>query len=195
MTYSDYWSNAETIKTLDRCWSTWEKMRRRRVIYKLLDTVDGVSSVLDHGAGTLKDYPYFKERGWRYTAADINRQMIAMSREAHPEVLYLHDDILSSVFPDNNSELVYSNSVICHLPSNTIPVALREYARLAKRYVLVATPYLGEETKTEKVSGENDGWFWLNHFTPVYLCDLLEEMGEIIGSRRYQDIGAYLVKV
>ena len=195
MTYSEYWGNAETIKTLDRCWSTKERMRRRQPIYELLDTVAKVSSVLDHGAGILKDYPYFKKRGWRYTAADINRKMISVSREAYPEVLYLHDDILNSVFPDNNSELVYSNSVICHLPLKTVPVALREYARLAQRYVLVATPYLGEETKTEKVNGENEGWFWLNHFKHAYLCSLLEEIGKIVGRRLYQDVGAYLVKV
>ena len=192
--YSDYWSNIKTIKMLDKWWNTEEKMRRRQPIYELLDTVD-VGSVLDHGAGTLKDYLYFKKRGWRYTAADKNRQMIKLSRETHPKVNYIHDDILNSVLPNHHSELIYSNSVICHLPLKTVPLALNEYKRLARRYVLVATPYLCEKTKAQKIDGANDGWFWLNQFRYTDLRRMMESIGEIVGRRFYQDIGAYMVKI
>lgn len=192
--YSEYWGNIKTIKMLDKWWNTEEKLRRRQPIYDSLDTID-VDNVLDHGAGTLKDYPYFKKRGWRYTAADINKEMIRVAHKKHPDIRYLHDDILNSVLPNGHSDLVYSNSVICHLPLKTVPIALNEYKRLSKRYVLVATPYLCEETKTKKIDGENDGWFWLNQFRFTDLRRMLESLGEIVNRQFYQDVGAYMVKV
>ena len=75
---------------------------------------------------------------------DINDQAIAYAQESGLNVAIADEDILD-LFPVDSFDVVFSVSVLDHLPYPT-PV-LANLARIARRAVLLLEPWLGEEGK------------------------------------------------
>lgn len=169
MTYWQGWTDPNRVAQIEAGWSTM--LNRREPMYQLLRSLSGeVRSVLDHGAGTGRDTGVFLSLGWAYTAADISPLMVESIRVKFPGVDARIDDVTESRLKSEGWDLVYSGAVICHLPLNRVPDALRELTRLACCYVLIYTPYThNEATWTEEREG-----FIFTHFNRGELRRLLE---------------------
>jgi SAM-dependent methyltransferase len=110
-----------------------------RAIERLM--VPGNSArILDVGTGA-GDMPIsFARRGWRVTAADVNRDVLDVARDRLaqvPEVEVVEADVLGLPFDDGTFDVAHCSLLIHHFAPEDAVIALREMRRVASRGVVV----------------------------------------------------------
>lgn len=90
--------------------------------------------VLDFGCGCARVLAYFKAlRDMDMVGSDIDAEAIAWCREAFPDSTFLVNDAMPPVdLPADTFDLIYSISVMTHLPEDMQTAWLKELARIAK---------------------------------------------------------------
>jgi 2-polyprenyl-3-methyl-5-hydroxy-6-metoxy-1,4-benzoquinol methylase len=135
-----------SLETYDELWTkTWGDQqsfgpvhrRQREELLKLITKLD-VASVLDVGCGSggnlaalANAMPHLVLSG-----VDVSRQALALAAQRVPSASFRQLDAQKEKL-DERFDLVLCNQVIEHLVDDT--TALRNMARMAKRWVLVAT--------------------------------------------------------
>lgn len=100
----------------------------------------GVASVLDVPCGTGRFEPALLGAGKRVVAADLSAPMLAAARAAAGgEGLHglVRADALALPFAAASFDLVLSIRFLFHVPRELRPAALRELARVSRRFVVV----------------------------------------------------------
>ncbi len=74
----------------------------------------------------------------RYTASDIEEDLIALAKKRVPHVIFSKESIFDLPYDDNSKDLVICLETLEHVEGPE--VALREILRVTKRYALVSVP-------------------------------------------------------
>lgn len=100
--------------------------------YEYIDSL-GVESVFEFGCGVGRHLDRLKERGMYVMGSDINKQAV---REAKKKGLtvFLGDEYILSNIPSNSFDIVFTNSVLCHIPD--IDKILSELKRISKKHLI-----------------------------------------------------------
>jgi len=120
----------------------------KRAITKLLDLAEGLSplrEVLDLACGTGRISEFLGRRGYQLTCGDISPDMLAVARNRlaflGDRVSFREVDIYATGLPDRAYDCVTAFRLFQHLVSDERARALREMARLSRRFVLVNVMY------------------------------------------------------
>jgi len=183
MKYWIGWENPSKVDKLDRYWK--KHLYRRQLAYRILRELRGeVYTVLDVGCGTGVDYPFFRSLGWRYVGCDLASQMLKKIRSKYQAPVIGRGDLCSLPFRSQSFDLVYSSAVLCHLPEDLLDPAMMELLRVAKKYLVLAIPYvIDEATRVEVRNG-----FIVRFFNLFHLLSFLKSYAEIQHVEREDDI-------
>jgi ubiquinone/menaquinone biosynthesis C-methylase UbiE len=102
--------------------------------------LSGAESVLDAGCGEGIVYRAMRKRGYtgKWTGFDFSEQAVEFARQASPEADWFHASAYQIPLADCSFDLIFSSQVLEHLP--TPERALAEYARVARRNLLLSVP-------------------------------------------------------
>jgi len=118
-------------------------------IVRALRGVPSGAEVLDLPCGSGRLEPLLAAKGFRVTAADYSRHMIAQATAAYFEraprgplpgqVRFVRQDVMQTDFPDEAFEAVVCNRLLHHYPTSELRKrALREMARVTKRVLVIS---------------------------------------------------------
>lgn len=182
--------NAKISEDLDRLWNTEEEKHRRWPAYALVRDLPIRGAVLDVGCGTLQDYSYFVQNGWRYYGTDTSHEMLAKARQLHRNALVLQDDILDTKLKTDDYDLVYSASLICHLPLESVDLALTNMMRLSRKYLVIYTPYIHQGSTVSELDPKG---YIRNRFGYDDLLRRVSRVGAVLNAIRDGDAVALSV--
>lgn len=91
----------------------------------------GVHTVLEMGVGNKLVYDALKRRGLTVTSCDFDPNL-------EPDVV---SDIRQLPFSDNAFDMVMACEILEHMPFVESKQAMKELARVSKKYVLITLPY------------------------------------------------------
>ena len=186
--YNDYWRNEKNVKSLDEFWNREEDNAKRERIYRLVRNIPEKGTVLDAGCGTMHDFPFLTGDGWQYTGSDTSRRMLMYASTIHPEAITCRDDIINTKLGNDTFDLVYSVSVICHLPIESVNAAIGNMMNISRKHLVIYTPYV-HELKTITTSPSIDGYI-RNRFNFMDLYERISAVGEVIHIERGDDVVA-----
>jgi SAM-dependent methyltransferase len=83
----------------------------------------GITSLLEVGAGTGQDSVFFAEAGLDVVATDLSPEMVARCRAKGVDARVM--DVLHLDFPPQSFGAVYSLNCLLHVPNADLPAALR----------------------------------------------------------------------
>jgi ubiquinone/menaquinone biosynthesis C-methylase UbiE len=126
----------------------YDKMEKR-AIGACLNTAEHLSPIttmLDLACGTGRISEFLSMRGYRLTCGDISEEMLKvakarMTAAGADSVTYLTLDIYTTGQPDSHFDCVSAFRLFQHLTSEQRARALREMARISRRFVLVNVMY------------------------------------------------------
>jgi ubiquinone/menaquinone biosynthesis C-methylase UbiE len=121
----------------------------KRAIGRLLtkaEATDPIRTVLDVPCGTGRISEMLLKRGYTVTCGDISPAMLAaaqkrLSSYRSDQVRYVASDVYALEFPDGAFDCVTSIRLFQHLTSEERGQALRELARVSKRYVIAGVVF------------------------------------------------------
>ena len=61
--------------------------------HRLLQKVSSCRSVLEVGCGSGNLAPFFRDAGYTYCGLDLNREMLVIARELHPQAVFMQADM------------------------------------------------------------------------------------------------------
>ena len=142
----------------------------------------GARQVLDAGCGEGIVYRAMRERGWtgEWTGFDYSEEAIVFARQASPEAEWRQASAYEIPFAANSFELIFSSQVLEHLPDPQTP--LKEYARVARRYLLLSVPLEPVFRTLTRISvmtklGQDPGH--VNFWTPAAFRRFVKQAGEL----------------
>jgi ubiquinone/menaquinone biosynthesis C-methylase UbiE len=113
--------------------------RKWRLIMKALGGANDIQTVLDVPCGTGRFTSRILERGWKLINGDISLPMLNAAAE-YTTGNYLGGarmDAERLPFADNSIDVVLSIRFLMHVPRHVRIRIYREYARVARRYVVI----------------------------------------------------------
>ncbi len=101
-----------------------------------------------------------------YLGVDISPQLIDLARELNPGFRFLQADATRLPFADDSFDFAISKSVLEHVPSEEVAVAIfRELARVGRRAIVVwHTPPIYDETEIIVLHGYIPSPLYQNHY-------------------------------
>jgi ubiquinone/menaquinone biosynthesis C-methylase UbiE len=148
------WKSAEVAERYDerRFTSVGGRMYDRmekRAIAACLDVAQQVAPIeamLDLACGTGRISEFLAARGYRLTCGDISDQMLDVAKRrlkaaGADRVTFVHADIYQVEQPAASFDCVCAFRLFQHLTSDQRACALREMARISRRFVLVNVMY------------------------------------------------------
>lgn len=168
----EYWEQDHGHRGFDHPIVRDFAMQRVRFIQSLLDLSE-VQSALDVGCGNGFSTYYLREHISDIWAVDRSEFMLAR-HPLHSEGRLRQGDALSLPFEDGRFDLVYAWEVLHHIDN---PVdAVKEMARVSRRYVLVAEP------NPRNPAQYAFAWYdpehrWVLRFNKRYMRGLFEAAG------------------
>ena len=106
----------------------WKVSERAGFLSQL--RVNGLTRLLEVGAGTGRDSRYFAEEGCVVTCIDLSPEMVRLCRDKGLEALVM--DVADMSFADELFDAVYSFNSLLHLPKDELPSVLLEICRVLK---------------------------------------------------------------
>lgn len=108
-----------------------ERGRIRRLFERFFGN-EKFPKVIDIGSGTGFIYETVKDilKYGDFYMLDISKSMLMVSKDRHPECIYINGSALRLPFKNETFDLVILNSVLHHLPD--IPSAMKEIYRILK---------------------------------------------------------------
>lgn len=88
-------------------------------------------SILEIGKGTGMFETVMKKRGFKYTSADIDKNL-------NPDIVC---DVTKIPINDNNYDCVCAFQVLEHIPFSKFKKGLIELRRVSKKYIIISLPY------------------------------------------------------
>lgn len=89
---------------------------------------NGLTRLLEIGAGTGRDGRFFADAGCEVTCIDLSPGMIQLCLNKGLTALVM--DVAKLAFADESFDVVYSFNSLLHLPKNELPAVLREIRRM-----------------------------------------------------------------
>ena len=120
------------------------RLDKQRALIAVRHLPVDVRSILDAGSGNGIFEQNSENHHW--TVA-LDRSLEALR---HIDAPRCQSDVKNTPFPDNSFDAVLSMEVIEHLPDENFKPTLFEFARLARRYILITVPYC-EDLKQSQV--------------------------------------------
>lgn len=186
MDYRQYWMDTKNVVDLDIAWNSDFMKEIREPAYRLVRKIPEKGTVLDAGSGSCQDYPFFINDGWKYTGLDPSAEMLAYSARLYIDAALCKDDIVTSKLSDNMFDLVYSASVICHLPPELVNTAIGNMMRISKKHLIIYTPYV-HELPTAHETQDN---YLRNRFNFFDLYQRIAAVGDILHISREDSVVA-----
>ena len=119
----------------------WIDGREKRSITHALSGIPKDVSILDLPCGTGRITEHILNLGYRVSGADVSAEMITLAKErvgGHQLLQGFHrTDAEALDFPDNRFDCITCVRLMGHLPSEVKLRVLREFARVARRYLVV----------------------------------------------------------
>lgn len=99
--------------------------------------------VLDAGCGEGFIARLLLDRicGLRLTGCELSEPALRLARTANPEATFARASITALPFPDRSFDVVCCFEVLEHLPGDGPALALAEFARVARRGVVLSVPH------------------------------------------------------
>jgi len=107
----------------------WKASERADFLSQL--RANGLTRLLEVGAGTGRDGRLFADEGCMVTCIDLSPEMVRLCREKGLEALVM--DVAELSFADESFDAVYSFNSLLHLPKTELPAVLLEIRRVLKR--------------------------------------------------------------
>ncbi|MDW8146121.1 MAG: class I SAM-dependent methyltransferase [Roseiflexaceae bacterium] len=141
MYHEEYYANFGNMSVeeyVQTCFLTAEQIDR---FIQIVDMIpDDVESILDVGAGLGHLLEYVEKRkGIKGLGIEITDAKIEYARERGIDLR--KGDASDLQFPDKSFDIVVSCEVIEHLPYGVYEKALKEIARVSRKYVLIEVPF------------------------------------------------------
>jgi SAM-dependent methyltransferase len=128
----------------------WKLEERQRFLERLRD--GGAKSLLEIGAGTGQDSVFFRDSGLDVVATDLTPEMVEFCRAKGLDARVM--DVLNLELPDGSFDAVWTINCLLHVPSDSLPDALSEIARVLKPGGL---SFLGVYSTEPPSEGINEG--------------------------------------
>jgi len=196
---SDKEINKSLIKAYDHMASSYDKNRGLfdmtgvlNDFYQSLEIKKG--SLLDAGCGAGEPCAdWFIKRGWQVTGVDLSDNMLSLAKEYVPEMKRICSAMQEVDFSDNSYEAITAIYSIFHLSPDDQSLMFKKFFKwLKSKGSLLFTYATKEYTKADNFSGYLDFMgekFYYSHRTPGELKKELSDIGFIIESFKYRDIG------
>ena len=104
----------------------WKHIERSLFLSHL--RTNGLTRILEVGAGTGRDSLYFSEAGCEVTCIDLSPVMVRLCLDKGLTALVM--DVADLSFTDASFDAVYSFNSLLHLPKTELPAVLREIRRV-----------------------------------------------------------------
>ena len=91
---------------------------------------NGLTRLLEAGAGTGRDGRFFVDAGCVVTCIDLSPTMVKLCRNKGLDALVM--DVANMSFDDGSFDAVYSFNSLLHLPKTELPDVLREIRRVLR---------------------------------------------------------------
>jgi SAM-dependent methyltransferase len=104
----------------------WKVSERAGFLSQL--RVNGLTRLLEVGAGTGRDSKFFAEEGCVVTCIDLSPEMVRLCRDKGLNALVM--DVADMSFADESFDAVYSFNSLLHLPKDELPSVLPEIRRV-----------------------------------------------------------------
>lgn len=114
-----------------RAYNTLERFISYHYQVDSIAGLDGVTSVLEIGAGTAITAKYLSESGIKVTTCDFDAN-------TSPDIVA---DIRNIPVPAKSHDAVVAFQVLEHIPFEDFGKALAEFARISKKNVIISLPY------------------------------------------------------
>lgn len=144
------WNDSDYVKWIENFWYTEKQTNRRISLYNVLKSLrksnPDLTQIIDFACGTGMDYPFLISQGYKYKGVDVTKEMLDKFKEKHPEANIEIDDVFNSKFDDNSFQIVLSNALLLHLPTERIAhaqnvlTALKELWRITKNVLVIRQP-------------------------------------------------------
>jgi ubiquinone/menaquinone biosynthesis C-methylase UbiE len=135
--------DARRFKSLGGRLYDWQEKKAIGNLLKLAEQRERVHEVLEMASGTGRISEVLANRGYTLTCGDVSREMqdVARRRLANGNVRFKILDICDIAEPDDAFDCVCAFRLFQHLTSEERARALREMARVSRRFVLVNVMY------------------------------------------------------
>ena len=182
----------ERIATLEADW-----LKQQDTWYKLLDPLlpNNNENVLDCGSGIGVYYPLLKRKAKQYVGLDITENMVRRARERYPEAEFHWGSVMEIPFPEQSFDLVFSWSLLFHLPLDKVAEALNELWRVTRKhlffnmYTALGRPSLSEHgswREWQTAIGEEELVKLIDSFKPRRIGESVYESVTMFGGGRMQ---------
>lgn len=121
-------------------------------LYSAILDQHGIDTVFEFGCNIGRHLSRLKEWGYQVSGMDINPQFIQFARELGINAHVGSETDLYAI-ADNSFDLVFTNSVLCHMNPESYKVAMKEIKRIAKTKIIIM----------ECVTKEHDYW-WIHDY-------------------------------
>jgi ubiquinone/menaquinone biosynthesis C-methylase UbiE len=143
-TRKHHYQNEAVAASYDQIRFTGKKegrnLRKIAAIEKAMKQIGDPGVVLDLPAGTGRFFEYMKNRGLKFAGADISHEMLSEARKKVPEGSIfglVAADAEKMPFKDGAVDVVMSIRFLFHIPPDVRIKIISEYARVAKRYLIL----------------------------------------------------------
>jgi ubiquinone/menaquinone biosynthesis C-methylase UbiE len=147
------------------------------IAQKFINLLEPDSHILDVGCGPGRDMAWFESHNINVTGIDYTQAMLEIARTRVRGSL-VQADMRKLPFEAHNSDGIWCNASLLHLPKTDSPAALLEFNRVLKPagiLFLAVQEGQGENLETREVYGENQRFF--ARYTTPEITGLLEAAG------------------
>lgn len=94
-------------------------------------------SVLDVGCASCVPYPYFKEKGIKYTGLDLTKKFLDHAKELYPEIDVCLGNIIDGIYQDCAFDAVICINTFVNFKPEEYHEILDQIIRIAGKQVLI----------------------------------------------------------
>ena len=141
------------------------------MLYNQILSLD-VSTIFEFGCNTGRHLHRLRGMGYEVSGMDINKDFVRSCIQNDLDVKNGDENKLNR-YDDSQFDLIFTNSVLCHMDSRSAKKAIRELKRIGYKYLLAF----------ECTSKDNDFW-WIHDYKDFET--ILTEKSHRIGSATYE---------
>lgn len=155
-------------------------------IDKLLVKLPKNGKILDVGSGAGQFAKHMLENGFDVIGIDYSKEMVKIAKERVPTGDFRYMDMRHLDFPDQSFDGLFAAYSLIHIPSEEVPLSLREFYRVLKDggYLEIVVQQ-GEADKVIDEPFMPSEKMFFNFFTKERLTKFLEDSGYHV---EYQEV-------
>jgi len=121
-----------------------------RLTYKFIERLNGIQSVFEFGCNVGRHLLHFRKKGFVVFGIDLNATQIFEARFINKlNTVEVGDELSLKDIPDNAFDLVFTNSVLCHIEE--IDEIMKQLQRISRKHIVMVE------------ANERQGKFWWPH--------------------------------